>query len=121
MITLPVEAASSVETVPVSVAATGAAFAATAVTVHAFDVRVQTGSVASPVTAGASGAAYPVNAGAIERIVPDPYTGEYEVTPSEETQILQTMNKNMTQNVTINPIPSDYGRITWNGSVLTVS
>lgn len=121
MITLPVEAASSVETVPVSVAATGAAFAASAGTVHAFDVRVQTDSVASPVTAGASGAAYPVSAGTITPIVPDPYTGEYEVTPTEETQVLLTLNKNMTQNVTINPIPSNYGKITWNGAVLTVS
>lgn len=51
----------------------------------------------------------------------DPYTGAYEVTPSEETQTLETENKRMTGNVTINPIPNNYGLITWNGSIITVS
>lgn len=50
-----------------------------------------------------------------------PYEGEYEVTPSLETQVLETNGLRMTRNVTINPIPSNYGLITWNGSVLTVS
>ena len=51
----------------------------------------------------------------------DPYTGDYVVTPSEETQTLETYNKRMTGNVTINPIPSNYGLITWDGATLTVS
>ena len=51
----------------------------------------------------------------------DPYTGAYEVTPSGETQALETYNKRMTGNVTINPIPNNYGLITWNGSIITVS
>ncbi len=51
----------------------------------------------------------------------DPYTGAYEVTPSEETQTLETNNMRMTGNVTINPIPNNYGLITWNGSIITVS
>lgn len=51
----------------------------------------------------------------------DPYTGAYEVTPSQETQTLETYNKRMTDNVTINPIPNNYGLITWNGSIITVS
>lgn len=50
----------------------------------------------------------------------DPYTGAYEITPSEETQTLETENKRMTGNVTINPIPSNYGRIAWNGTTLIV-
>lgn len=49
------------------------------------------------------------------------YTGPYTVTPSDETQTLETADKIMSHNVTINPIPSNYGLITWNGSVLTVS
>lgn len=49
------------------------------------------------------------------------YLGPYEVTPSQETQTLQTTNKTMTQNVVVNPIPSNYGLITWDGSILTVS
>lgn len=49
------------------------------------------------------------------------YTGQTEITPSEETQTLQTANRTVLQNIVINPIPSNYGRITWNGSTLTVS
>lgn len=49
------------------------------------------------------------------------YTGVTQVTPSSETQTLATENKTVTANIIINPIPSNYGLITWNGSVLTVS
>ena len=49
------------------------------------------------------------------------YEGAVEITPSEEEQILNTANKTVLQNIVINPIPSSYGRITWNGSVITVS
>ena len=49
------------------------------------------------------------------------YTGEYEFTPSDVAQTIQTENKTLTQNITINPIPSNYGLITWNGATLTVS
>lgn len=51
----------------------------------------------------------------------DPYTGTYTVTPSAEEQVLQTENLRMTGNITINPVPQNYGLITWNGSYLTVS
>lgn len=51
----------------------------------------------------------------------DVYEGSYEVTPSAETQTLNTSGLMMSQDVTINPIPSNYGLITWNGSTLTVS
>lgn len=49
------------------------------------------------------------------------YDGITEVTPSQDTQILQTSNKAVTRNIIINPIPFNYGLITWNGSTLTVS
>lgn len=49
------------------------------------------------------------------------YEGSYEVTPSEETQILSTNHFRMTDDIVINPIPSDWGHITYNGAVLTVS
>ena len=51
----------------------------------------------------------------------DDYTGVYTVTPSAETQVLQANGLRMLDNVTINPIPNNYGLITWNGSTLTVS
>ena len=49
------------------------------------------------------------------------YTGEMEITPSPETQILDTTLKSVTGNIIIHPIPQNYGLIEWNGSTLTVS
>lgn len=49
------------------------------------------------------------------------YTGDYEVTPSDETQTLETEGMRLTRPITVNPIPQNYGLITWNGSVITVS
>lgn len=49
------------------------------------------------------------------------YTGTTEVTPTTTEQVLDTSNKVVTRNIVINPIPSNYGLITWNGSTLTVS
>lgn len=49
------------------------------------------------------------------------YSGSYVVTPSQQAQELPTANKILGQNIIVNPLPSYYGLITWNGSVLTVS
>ena len=49
------------------------------------------------------------------------YTGVTEVTPTTTEQVLDTSNKVVTRNIVIDPIPSNYGLITWNGSTLTVS
>ena len=49
------------------------------------------------------------------------YTGPTEVTPAAEAQILSTEDTIVSTDITINPIPSNYGLITWDGSVLTVS
>lgn len=51
----------------------------------------------------------------------DYYTGELMVTPSSEEQTLPTLGKVMPGNVTVGPVPSNYGLITWDGTVLTVS
>ena len=49
------------------------------------------------------------------------YTGETNITPSTSEQVLNTADKVVARNIVINPIPSNYGLITWNGSTLTVS
>lgn len=49
------------------------------------------------------------------------YAGAYTVTPSSSTQTLKTTNMTLLGDITINPIPSNYGLITWNGTSLTVS
>lgn len=49
------------------------------------------------------------------------YEGPYEVTPSAVAQTLSTKHLRMTDDVVINPIPQNYGLITWDGSTITVS
>lgn len=49
------------------------------------------------------------------------YQGSYSVTPSADAQVLPTQNKLLGANITIAPIPQNYGRIEWNGSDITVS
>ena len=56
----------------------------------------------------------------IEVPVTDYYDGEYEVTPSAQTQTIPIIGKTARHNITVKPIPSNYGLITFNGSVLTV-
>ncbi len=50
-----------------------------------------------------------------------PYEGDYTVTPTDKEITLATSGYTMIDNLTINPIPSNYGLITWDGSTLTVS
>jgi hypothetical protein len=54
-------------------------------------------------------------------IANDKYHGEYEFTPSSQSQTIATAGLVLSENITIDPIPSNYGLITWNGSTLTVS
>ena len=49
------------------------------------------------------------------------YDGAYEWTPSESVQTIEIADKKALENIRINPIPQNYGLITWNGSTLTVS
>ena len=49
------------------------------------------------------------------------YAGPTEVTPSTVLQVLGTKDKSVVSNIIINPIPNNYGLITWDGRVLTVS
>ena len=51
----------------------------------------------------------------------DVYTGAYSFTPSQEAQTVQISGKVALQNITVEAIPSYYGRITYNGSSIKVS
>ena len=57
----------------------------------------------------------------MDGILPGDYSGSYEVTPSSEAQTLNTAGKLLSFDVVVNPIPSNYGLITWDGSTITVS
>lgn len=49
------------------------------------------------------------------------YDGPTQITPSQQTQVLETAGKMMTEDITVGKIPDNYGLITWDGSTLTVS
>lgn len=50
-----------------------------------------------------------------------PYEGPYTVTPSRQTQTLSTRGFAMTEDVVVEPIPQNYGLVTYNGRILTIS
>ena len=56
-----------------------------------------------------------------ERITPAAYTGPTTVTPAQYQQVLHTQDFYLIDDIVIDPIPNNYGLITWNGTVLTVS
>lgn len=54
--------------------------------------------------------------------VPVPqYSGPYEFTPTQETQRARVARKMATEDIIINPIPQNYGLVTYNGSIITIS
>lgn len=56
-----------------------------------------------------------------ERITPPIYGGPVLVTPTQGQQILDTGGYYLLDNIVVEPIPQNYGLITWDGSTLTVS
>ena len=56
-----------------------------------------------------------------QAVAVDEYSGPYEFTPGDTPQVVEIANKKAADNITINPIPQNYGLITWNGATLTVS
>lgn len=53
--------------------------------------------------------------------MPPYYEGPFEVTPSTEEQTLETYHLYVGADIKINPIPNNYGLITYNGVTITVS
>ena len=75
-----------------------------------------------PMTVSVNAVSLPVSVGANLTVNTDPeYEGEFEFTPGDEAQIIPVGGYRVSQDITINPIPSNYGKITWNGAVMTVS
>lgn len=81
------------------------------VTDDSVQMSAATARVSTPVEIGS----------AIEITSSDVYTGETTVTPTDSVQVLPTKEKYLTEDITVEPIPSNYGLITWNGSFITVS
>lgn len=53
--------------------------------------------------------------------VQEEYQGVTEITPTQETQTLRTAQLLMPVDIVINPIPSNYGLISWSGRGILVS
>lgn len=53
-------------------------------------------------------------------VKPPEYKGAYDITPTDEIQTIPVSQLLMTKDITVNPVPSNYGRIAWNGSELSV-
>lgn len=51
----------------------------------------------------------------------EPYSGQTTFTPTASQQTIHTAGHSLAQDIVINPIPNNYGLITYNGSVITVS
>lgn len=49
------------------------------------------------------------------------YEGEYDITPTDTAQVFSTEGKRCPHNFIVEPIPNNYGLITYNGSIITVS
>lgn len=78
------------------------------------------GTVAPAAISGTVGAA--TISGSLSIVASPPrYTGETYFTPSMESQTIPTAGRVLESDLTVGPIPSNYGLITWNGSYLTVS
>ena len=59
--------------------------------------------------------------GSMYAVPPPKYDGSYDVTPTSEAQVLHTKDLRAVDDIVIEPIPSNYGLITWDGSTITVS
>lgn len=51
----------------------------------------------------------------------DPYTGPYVFTPDDTSQIISIADLKAIEDIIINPIPQNYGLITYDGSGIRVS
>lgn len=77
------------------------------------DIAVHVGEAAAPVPARLDGPVYSVG-------VPT-YDGPQEVVPGRHAQVLRTDGTKVVGDIVVDPIPSNYGLVTWDGSVITVS
>lgn len=56
-----------------------------------------------------------------EIITPPIYSGPVTITPTRQAQTLETGGTMLNENITVEAIPNNYGLITYNGGIITVS
>lgn len=85
-------------------------------------MKVQTSTTCIPVTVSADKVELKTSLNVGYHLVESQkYKGGYRFIPSENEQVVQTANRVLLDNIVIAPIPSNWGRISYNGSYLTVS
>lgn len=85
-------------------------------------MRVQTDPVSIPMAVGSLDASVGMGVGvAVEIVQTNPYEGPYTFTPGQEAVVIRTADRYLAEDITVEPVPSNYGLITWNGAFLTVS
>lgn len=88
----------------------------------AIPMRVSVSNVNLPVNVGATNVGIPTNVATQYAMREgEIYEGSYVFTPSDEYQTIFTEDKTLIHDITINPIPQNYGRITYNGAIITVT
>lgn len=58
---------------------------------------------------------------AIQVVQGEHYAGSTHVTPTDTAQTLATAGLFVDEDIVVDPVPQNYGRITWDGATLTVS
>ena len=85
-------------------------------------MRVATSSAPVPVAVGGTAAALQVAVAAGYTMSPEEhYHGEYTWTPSAVAQVIPAAGLVAEQDFVIEPIPNNWGLITWDGTTITVS
>lgn len=54
-------------------------------------------------------------------VTPDRYDGAYEIEPQAQPVEVAVGGYYVPHNIIVKPIPNNYGKITWDGTTLTVS
>lgn len=85
-------------------------------------MQVSVSEVLLPVAVAVSAVNIPVQVAASYQMRDgEIYDGPYEFTPTQETQTVNTAEKLLLESIVINPIPQNYGLVTYNGAIITVS
>ena len=102
---------------------TGALQGRVSLTGALYAVPTLSGQISHAITVGGAVSGEPDLSGDLSVSVysPDLYTGSYDITPCETAQVIEIKDRFANANITVEPIPSNYGKITYNGSTITVS
>ena len=119
---IPMTVATSEEAVQIGAGSNSVGLSVSVAATHQIPLNVAASNQLIGVTAGSDQARLHVSCVSNITVADFPsYDGPFSFMPSTETQVIHVRNKVAYQDITIDPIPSNYGQISWNGSVITVS